>query len=547
MPTDLKTRRRDLLILALLGGLLYLPALGLRDVWNPDEARYAEVAREMRQLGHWAVPYLNGQIYSQKPPLFFWSIAAAGELTRGVDETSARLPSALSAIGAILLVYLIGERFFGRRAAWLAAAAFGTCFKVIWQGRFGQIDMMLTALVTLGVWLWARGYTERRPGFYWGFFLAAGLATMAKGPVGLLPPLLSILAFLGITGDREEIRRLRTGRGLLLWAAVMLAWLVPAGLETGPDYLRQIVFRQTVTRYATPWHHFAPPWFYLTVIPGDFFPWSFLLPTAILVGWKRLAGRLRPFRQEGGPPRAGFLFALCWMVVTLVFFSLSAAKRSVYILTMYPAMALLVGAGLDLAAAEWPRWRRAVAVPLGVVAGLVLLIAGALPVVGHHRPETALLGGPPFVWGLVAVVLPLFLGAGAAWWAARSGAVHRAAATLAVGMALTGLAMALYALPRFDVFKSARGLSRILVARMAPGEPYAIYPRLDSTFLFYTRRYCVDIDSVETLRRTLARPGRVWLLAQRDSLADLKNVPPLVEIARDADPREGYILFLKEK
>ncbi|HEY2293170.1 MAG TPA: glycosyltransferase family 39 protein [Thermoanaerobaculia bacterium] len=528
-------RGRDLLILTLLGALLYLPALRLRDLWNPDEARYAEVAREMRELGHWAVPYLNGRIYSQKPPLFFWSIAAAGELTRGIDETSARLPSALSGVGALLLVYLIGERFFGRRAAWLAAAAFGSCFKVIWQARFGQIDMLLTTLVTLGVWCWVRGYTEKRPGFYWGFFLAAGLATLAKGPVGLFPPLLAILAFLWITGDREEIRRLRIGRGLLLWAAVMLAWLVPAGLEAGPDYLRQIVFRQTVTRYATPWHHFAPPWFYLTVIPGDFFPWSFLLPTAIVVGWKRRAGRLR----------AGFLFALCWVVVTLVFFSVSAAKRSVYILTMYPAMALLVGAGLDLAAAEWPRWRRAVAVPLGIVAGLTLLIAAALPFVGRRQPETALLGGMSFAWGLVGVLLPLLVGAGVAWWAARSGAVSRAAAALAVGMALTGLAMAIYALPRFDLFKSARGLSRILVARMAPGEPYTIYPRLDSTFLFYTHRYCVDIDSEETLRKTLSRPGRVWLLTERDDYAELKNLPPLIEIARDADPREGYILFLK--
>jgi 4-amino-4-deoxy-L-arabinose transferase-like glycosyltransferase len=527
-------RGRDLLILALLGGLLYLPGLGRRDVWNPDEARYAEVARETRQLGHWAVPYLNGQVYSQKPPLFFWSIAAAGELTHGVDETSTRLPSALSGLGALLLVYLTAERLFGRRAAWLAAAAFGTCFKVIWQARFGQIDMFLTALVTLGVWLWVRGYTERRPGFYWGFFLAAALATLAKGPVGLLPPLLSILAFLWITGDREEMRRLRTGRGLLLWAAVVLLWLVPAGLEAGPEYLRQIAFRQTFTRYANPWHHFAPPWFYLTILPGDFFPWSFLLPTAIVVGWKR----------SRGPQRAGFLFALCWVVVTLVFFSISAAKRSVYILTLYPAMALLVGAGLDLAAAEWPRWRRAVAIPLGTVAGLTLLLAAALPFVGRRRPETALLGGTPFVLGLIGVLLPLLLGAATAWWAARSGKVRRAAAALALGMGLTGLAMAVYAMPRFDLFKSARGLSEILAARMAPGEPYAIYPRLDSTFLFYTRRYCVDIDSVETLRRTLARPGRVWLLAERDSLADLKGSPPLVEIARDADP-QGYMLFLK--
>jgi 4-amino-4-deoxy-L-arabinose transferase-like glycosyltransferase len=527
--------RRDLLALTLLGALLFLPGLGRRDLWNPDEARYAEVAREMGQLGHWAVPHLNGEVYTQKPPLFFWTIAAFGALAGGVDETAARLPSALSAIGALLLTFRIGERFFGRRAGWLAAAAFATCFKILWQGRFGQIDMMLTALVTLGVWFWVRGYTEERPGLYPLFFAAAGLATMAKGPVGLLPPLLSILAFLALTRNRMEFKRLRIGRGLLIWAAVMLAWLVPAGLSGGEEYLRQIVFKQNVTRYVDPWHHFAPWYYYLTVIPAEFFPWSFLLPTSILIGWKRLQGR----------QRLGFLFCLCWAVVTVVFFSVSPAKRSVYVLTMYPALALLVGAGLDRLAAEWPAWRRWLVAPLGLAAGLALAIVAALPVVGRGRPEAVLLGGAPFVWGLTAVFLPLLLGACWAWWVARSGAVSRAAAGLAAGMALTSLGVSLYALPRFDVFKSARGLSRELVARLAPGETYGIYPRLDSTFLFYSRRFCTDLDSEARLRAFLARPGRVWLVAQRDDLARLKGLPAMTEVARDQDPREGYLLLLR--
>jgi 4-amino-4-deoxy-L-arabinose transferase-like glycosyltransferase len=553
---------RDLLLLAILGALLFLPGLGRHDVWNPDEARYAEVAREMPLLGQWAVPHLNGQVYSQKPPLLFWSIALFGRLTGGLDATAARLPSALAAIGSLLLVYAIGRRVFGRRAAWIAAAAFATCFKVIWQGRFGQIDMLLTGLVTLGVWFWVRGYTERRPELNYFFFLAAGLATLAKGPVGLLPPLLSILAFLAVTRDREELKRLRIGRGLLLWALVVLAWLVPAGLDAGPDYLRQIVFRQNVTRYANPWHHFAPPWYYLGILPGEFFPWSFLLPVAIVAGWKRL---VRPdgIRSDATQPtaileessraldrlvgeraRAGFLFCLCWAVVTLVFFSISPAKRSVYILTMYPALALLVGAGLDLAAAARPRWRRGVVFPLGGIAGLVLLVIAALPIAARKRPETVILGGDAFVYGLMAVLLPLLLGAIAAWWLSRT-SVTRAVGALAVGMALTGLSVAFYALPRFDVFKSARGLSSVLVSRMAPGEPYGIYPRLDSTFLFQTRRFCEELDSEAKLRTYLARPGRVWLLAQKDDFSHLANLPPLVEVARDAEPREGYILFLK--
>jgi 4-amino-4-deoxy-L-arabinose transferase-like glycosyltransferase len=530
-----RLQRRDLLILALLGALLFLPGLGRRDLWNPDEARYAEVAREMRLLGHWSVPRLNGEVYTQKPPLFFWAIAGFGALTGGVDETAARLPSALSAIGALLLVYRMGERFFGRRAGWLAAAAFATCFKILWQGRFGQIDMTLTALVTLGVWFWVRGFTEERPRLYLLFFASAGLATLAKGPVGLLPPLLAILAFLAITRNQAEFKRLPIGLGLLIWAAVVLAWLVPAGLSGGEEYLRQIVFKQNVTRYVDPWHHFAPWYYYLTVIPAEFFPWSFLLPSAIVAGWKRLQGR----------ERQGFLFCLCWMAVTVVFFSVSPAKRSVYILTLYPAMALLVGAGLDRIAAEWPAWRRWLVAPLGLVAGLAALIVAALPIVGRRRPEVALLGGEPFVWTLAALFALFALGAGFAWWAARRGEVARAAAGLAAGIGLTLLGVALYALPRFDVFKSARGLSREVVARLGPGESYGIYPRLDSTFLFYTRRFCVDLDGEDKLRAFLARPGRVWLLAQKDDLARLKNLPPMTEVARDQDPKEGYLLLLR--
>jgi len=549
-------RRRDLLVLALLGSLLFLPGLGRRDLWNPDEARYAEVAREMSASGSWAVPVLNGQIYSQKPPLLFWSIAFFGWLRGGLDETAARLPSALSAIGALLLVYRIGERFFGRRAAWMAAAVFITCFRILWQGRFGQIDMLLTALVALGVWFWVRGYTEARPRLYLLFFLCAGLATVAKGPVGLLPPLLSILTFLGITRNGREIRRMRIGPGLLVWAAVVLAWLVPAGLVAGPDYLRQIVFRQNVTRYANPWHHFAPWYYYLEVLPVELFPWSFLLPTALVVGWKGIVGRLETGRVEPpalrpDPPlpealqRDGFLFCTCWATVTLLFFTLSPAKREVYILTMYPGMSLIVGAALDRVAAEWPRWRRWLVIPLGLVAGLLVALTAALPIAGRGRAEAIPLGGNSFVWGLTAILLPLPLGAVLGWWSSHSGAVPRAVGALAAGMALAALGISLYALPRFDAFKSARGLSRELVARMAPGETYGIYPRLDSTFLFYTHRFCVDLDNEAELRAFLARPGRVWLLAERDDFARLKDLPRTVEVARDQDPKEGYLLLLR--
>jgi 4-amino-4-deoxy-L-arabinose transferase-like glycosyltransferase len=536
--------RRDLALLALLGALLFLPGLGWRDLWNPDEARYAEVAREMQLSGHWSVPQLNGEVYTQKPPLLFWLMIASSWLTGGsgeVTEVSARIPSALAAIGTLILVFRLGERLFNRRAGWLAALAVATCFKVLWQGRFGQIDMLLTFLVTLGVWFWVRGYTEGKPGLYPLFFVSTGLATLAKGPAGFLPPLLAILAFLAWTRDKAEARRLRVGMGFLIWAAVVLAWLVPAGLSGGREYLDQIVFRQNVTRYADPWHHFQPWYYYLTIIPAEFFPWSFFLPGAIVSGWKR------GWRREG-EDRKGFLFALAWMVVTVVFFSLSPAKRSVYILTLYPAMALLVGAFLDRIAADtvdWPRGRRWVVWPVWLIALLALLIEIALPVAGRGRPEAAPLGGDRLVWHVTLCFLPLLAGALFAGWEASRGRIPRAAAGLAAGMGTVALLAALTVIPLFDVVKSARGMSRELLSRMQPGDTYGTYPRLDSTFLFYTRRYTVELDGEAKLQEYARRPGRVWVLAQRDDLKKLKAPLPLVPVAQDEDVLEGYILLGK--
>jgi 4-amino-4-deoxy-L-arabinose transferase-like glycosyltransferase len=526
--------RRDLLLLGVLAAVAFLPALGRRDVWNPDEARYAVVAREMREAGSWALPRLNGEVYSQKPPLFFWAINGAALLTGEVDETASRLPSAVAAVAATLIVFALGYRLLGRRAAWLAAIAFATCFKVLWQGRFGQIDMVLTALVALEVWWFVRGYLERRPGFYWLFFLTGGVATLAKGPAGFLPPLLAVVAFLLVSREPDELRRLRIGRGLLVWAAVVIAWLLPAALAGGVEYIEQIVLRQNLTRYANPWHHHRPWYYYLAVVPTEFFPWSILLPAAVALG-----------RRTEGPARQGVRLAACWAVVTLVFFSISPAKRSVYVLTMYPALALLVGAALDHAAALWPRGRRWVTAPLAALTVAVAVAVVALAGWGPARPEAAALGGPPFVWLVVAAWLPLLLGTFLAWSAARRGRVTRAAAALGGGMVAMMLLLAFAVIPRFDTFKSARAMSATLLAHLQPGDEYGIYRRLDATVLFYTRRNAVPIRNATEMRAFIARPQRVWLLARSDDWAQLASPPPLVEVAREEDPYYGYLLLTR--
>ena len=422
--------RARLLVLAL-GALVFLPGLGNHDLWNPDEPRYAEVAREMRLSGEFLVPHLNGELYAEKPPLHFWAIAAFGWLRGGVDEVSARLPSALAAMGTLLLVFSLGRRMFGVRAAWLAVAVLATSARVMWQGRVGQIDMQLVFWVTLAVWCWWRALDEERPGLYLLGFLATGLGGLAKGPAGLLPPLLAFIAFLAWTKRLGELRRMRVGWGLLLWLAVMLAWLVPASMIAGWDYFAHLAFRQNVGRYANPWGHHLPWYYFLTVIPGDFFPWSFFLPSALVVGWRRLRNGVEARLRDG------YLLCLCWMVVTVVFFSLSPGKRTVYILTMYPAMALLVGAAFDRLALEWPRHRPWLAVPPALLLVLLGTAAALVPGFAARRPET------PYFDSLLPAVLVAML---ATLALAALAAVVQALGRRPLGVPVA-LASAMHALP----------------------------------------------------------------------------------------------------
>jgi 4-amino-4-deoxy-L-arabinose transferase-like glycosyltransferase len=532
--------RGERLLLVLLGLALFLPGLGARDLWNPDEPRYAEVAREMLERGDLLVPHLNGRVYSEKPPLQFWAIASASFLTGGVDEVSTRLPAVAAAIATLLLVFGMARRLFDRRVAWWSALIFGSTAKVLWQGRIGQIDMLLVALVTAAMYFFVRGLTEERPGLYRLFFVCAGLATLAKGPVGLLPPLFTIVAWALATGRGDVLRKMRIPTGLAIWAAVVLAWLVPAIAVAGREYFDTIVLRQNLTRYAEPWHHFQPWYYYLTVIPADFFPWSFFLPGALWLGWKRVVG----------PARRGGQLAVAWLLVTLVFFSASPAKRTVYILTMYPAMAMLVAVVVAEIESSWPRFRRWLTVP----AALLALVATALPVAGfvivRYYPERIAKAlddiaplGPGLLPLLLALGVLLAAASQVALLAARRGRARALVHSWALGMALVAIAATVAVLPRFDVVKSARPLAARLVELAAPGEPYAIWPRLDAPYVFYSQRYAVELAGEDDLAAFLARPGRVWLLASKPDLAKRDAPLPLVEVARDQDRRDGYVLL----
>lgn len=538
-PAAETARRRDLLLVAALGLLLYLPAIGNHDLWNPDEPRYAEQAREMVAAGNLMVPLYNGEPDTHKPPLMFWSIAAASMVTGSLDETAARLPSALAAVGTMLLIFASGLRLFGRRVAWLAVLCFVSIPWLLWQGRIGQIDMLLTFLVTLAMHFWLRGWVEDRPAFYRLFFVAAGLGTLAKGPPALLVPLLAIVAFLAIERDRDELRRLRVGSGLAIWAAVVLAWLVPAGVVAGKAWFHEIAVTQTLVRFFSPMDlpvemtgHLKPWYYFLIIVPEGLVPWAWLFPSALRIGWSELGGR----------DRERLLFLVCWVAMTVLFFSLSPAKRSVYVLIMVPALLLVVAVGIDRALESWPRFRRWIVLPLAI---LVLALAGLAAWIASNGATISGLEamGPEFVRLLVigVGVLALLVAVGVA--IVCLGRACLGLGTVAASMTLATMIGVLVLVPRFEPVKSDRPMAEILMERKSPEDPYAFYGRQDAGFLFYTRQFAPLINNPEDLTSYLHENDPAWLLVERGYLGEIDESLGLIEEARDRDSKRGFVLF----
>ncbi|HET8946071.1 MAG TPA: glycosyltransferase family 39 protein, partial [Candidatus Polarisedimenticolia bacterium] len=355
-------RRRAVNAALVLSGLLLFGwRLGGHDLWPPDEPRFGLVAREMLERGDPIVLSRNGRLYTDKPPLFFWAIDTGALLLRGgrVDETAARLPSLLASVLALLLVARLGARLYDRTTGVLGAVLFATSLQILERARWASIDMTLHVFVLAAIVLFWEEVEAARdpadaagPGSGWRVLLAwgaMGLATLAKGPVGLVMPLLAIVPALLLLRRARDVRRLVPLTGVVLYLLVVAAWFVPFSARLGLGEAVHIATHQTVERYVNAWNAQHPVWYYLWRFPAGFLPWSFFLPAALVAVFGRRAGAARvgdgePERDAGrnGRERTAAILLTAWMAAILLFFSFSTGKRGVYIIPIYPAAALLV-------------------------------------------------------------------------------------------------------------------------------------------------------------------------------------------------------------
>ena len=366
------TPSRQAQLLFFIAAVLIFAGIGLRSPWPADEPRFVEVAREMVDNGQWLFPTRAGEYYPDKPPVFMWSIAGFYEVL-GNLKVAFLLPSALSGMLMLWLVYDLGRRLWNPRTALQAVFLLLVTPQFISEAKDCQIDAMVSCMITLGCYGLMRHFFLG-PDWKWYFlgWAAMGLGIITKG-VGFLPLLMLIpLAVVTrrVPGAMASRWRWIGWAGPLAMLAVVATWLVPMVLTVNhintpalQEYKQNILFHQTAHRYAHAWHHLHP-WYYflVAVIPLMWFP----LPLLMLAKWRELK------QQFLADPRVFVL--LCWVVLVIVFFSLSPGKRGVYILPALPMLCLAL-------AVVWQgtvkaRWFNAgLAIALWVVVALLTVFA----------------------------------------------------------------------------------------------------------------------------------------------------------------------------
>lgn len=535
LPSFPRARWR-LPLLWLLAVVALAAGIGMRLPQPPDEPRFVLAARAMVDSGQWLVPHRGSEFYAEKPPVYMWMQAAAHQLLDW--KGSFLLPSLLAALLSLWLVADLARRLWSPRLAPYAMAALFCSLQFGLMAKRAQIDMVLVAMTTASLWGLLRHLCER-PNLpaLWLAGIAAGVGTVTKG-VGFLP-LLIVLPWLAW---RLQYRR-RHCRDAPGPAPATLAWLIPAfllgtavwlaplgwALLRHPDpalqaYAHELLFKQTATRYAHAWHHLQPAWYYLQVMLTLWLPGSLLLPWLARPWWRRLR------RTD-----ARFWLLLGWAGLVLLFFTISAGKREVYVLPMLPALAL---ASAPLLPGLLRRMSvRRYLLGYSIALGLLSFTVGALLL--HGAPwALAQLERRAMPIGLLPVLGGSLLGLGAAvlgmcaWLRQR-----RAALLVLLTHSLLWCVYGVLLLPAVDPYASAYDLMQRAGERIGPQAELGLLAWREQNLLQADRparefgfKRPWDLQWRDAGRWLAAAPHARWLLVLDTAMSPCVDTTQVIDI-----------------
>jgi 4-amino-4-deoxy-L-arabinose transferase-like glycosyltransferase len=326
------------LLIIVAWAVLELWGLGRAPFHTKGEPREGLVVWEMTHGGGWILPKRNGTELPSKPPLFHWFGALTSLLRGRTDEWSIRFPSAALSLLGLLCVFAAGAALWSSRAGLVGALALMTTFEWARAATNARVDMTLTVgleLAFLGLLFFLRSRASR---WLVPVYIGITLAVLGKGPVGAALPGLVAVVMLLLMRDASPLRQLRLGRGAVAVGLGAGSWYVLALVIGGWAFFRKQVLAENLFTFLDNPDFGGGHRHGLLYLPGalllGLLPWTVLLPGVAARLWRKRAELIASDAR---------VYLLVWIAVVLGFYSAAASKRGVYLLSLYPAVALLIG------------------------------------------------------------------------------------------------------------------------------------------------------------------------------------------------------------
>lgn len=545
--------------IVLAGLAVFFTNLGVPQLWDEDEPKNAECAREMMARGDWVVPTFNEQLRYDKPVLLYWLMISAYR-TFGVGEFGARFASAVLAIGTTLVTYHLGRLLFRAQVGLWAGLCMASSLMFVVAGRAATPDSTLIFCTTLAMLAFVKATWGASPTLAGGdrladylpktrlgwasVYAAMGLGVLAKGPVAIVLPGGILGLYLLLVRSRacgggnpaagwmaslwrtfspragwQVFWSMRPLTGLCVLAAVALPWYALVGLRTDGDWLAGFLGTHNVGRFLKPMEgHRGPIVYYLAAIAVGFFPWSwFFLPSLL-----ELVNRIRR-----NPAWASYLFVACWAGFYIGFFSLARTKLPSYVLPAYPALALMTGAFIDhwLSSPERAsRWMLQTAIVGIAVVGAAFTIAFPLAA-PYVLPGQGALG---------LVGLALVIGGTAGWILFRLERPQAAAAVISA--AAIAFAALLFGFASVQASRSQNSARLIALIRQGDPEPLelATFDHNAPSLVFYARQQVKQFYAEREVQQFFASSASAYLITRAECLDQIKAALPadVTELAR---------------